>query len=159
MVQGNHSSLPNYISAKVPFKYDIVPMPRGKKGASNLGGGAGYVLSNKLSGAKLEAAWTFFKFLNGVDGQTFYTQNGLIVPARRSVGKTDVFLKQEPSFLTHTIFLEATEVAHPQPQFTKAAEVNRAWDSGLQEVWAGVKDAKTKAAELEKQVNDILKSP
>jgi ABC-type glycerol-3-phosphate transport system substrate-binding protein len=159
LVQGNHSTLPTFMAAKVPFKYDIVPMPRGKKGASNLGGGAGYVISNKTTGAKLDAAWAFYKFLNGPDGQTFYTQNGLITPARRSIGKSDVFLKQEPAFLTHANFIEATEAAHPQPQFTKAAEVNRAWDSGWQEVWAGVKDAKTKAAELEKQVNDIFKAP
>ena len=159
MLQGNHSTLPQLMNAKVPFKFDIVPMPRGKKGASNLGGGAGYTLYKGLSGDKLEAAWRFYKFLNGPEGQTFYTANGLITPARRSVGKSDVFLKQQPDDLSHALYIEAAEASHPQPQFVKAAEAQRTWDSSLEELWAGKKDAKTLAAEIEKKMNDILTSP
>lgn len=157
MVQGNHASLPAYMAAKPSFEFDLVPMPRGKKGPSNNGGGAGYVISNKTK--NMDAAWEFFKFLNGPEGQTFYTQNGLITPARRSIGKSDVFLKQEPKSLTHNLFLEATEAAHPVPQFPKAAEALNTMNSALDQVWSGQKSAKDVAAEMEKKVNDILSQP
>jgi len=102
-----------------------------------------------------EAAWTFLKWLESPKGQAIFTESGIAVPARRSVGQANVFLKQRPPH-NAAVFLEETERGRPNPIFRRGQEVEGLFDEAFRPVWKGERSASEAVAEVVPEVNRLL---
>ncbi|TET15599.1 MAG: ABC transporter substrate-binding protein [Dehalococcoidia bacterium] len=153
MAFGNHALIPGF-AATPGLRWDVVCLPQGKHRV-NVAGGGGYVIT--AASRNKEAAWTFLKWLESPKGQAIFTESGIVVPARRSVGQADVFMKQQPLH-NATVFLEETERGRPAPIFKggQAAEAERLFDEAFKPVWEGEKSAREAVAEVVAEVNRLL---
>jgi len=151
MAFGNHALVPAF--ASIPgLKWDIVGLPR-QQSQLNVAGGSGYVIPARSKNK--EAAWTFLKWLESPKGQAIFAETGVIVPARRSVGHADIFLKAEP-IVNASAFLEETELGRPNPMYPGVQEVSALFDEALVPVWRGEASAKQAISGLVPIVDDTL---
>ncbi len=150
MAFGNHTNIATY--AKTPgLRWDVVPLPAGKKRVNVLGG-AGYSI-NKNSKHK-EEAWQFIQWLTGPSGEALFADTGLMVPARKSVREDNIFLRQQP--YNTQVFLQETEVGKQYPEFLLSSEVDSLMNTQLQPVWQGKTTAAEVFAKLPEQVEPIF---
>ncbi len=151
MAFGNHALVPAF--AKIPgLRWDVVGLPQ-KVNRVNAAGGSGYVISS--ASKHKEAAWTFLKWLEGPKGQAVFTETGVMVPARRSVGQADVFLKQQPPHNAQ-VFLEETELGRPNPMFKGVQQVTSLFNEAFVPVWKGQMTAKEAIDEVVPRVDNLL---
>lgn len=151
MAFGNHALLPGF-AATPGLEWDVVGLPEGKIRV-NVAGGAGYAITSE-SKAK-EAAWTFLEWLESPKGQAIFTETGVAVPARRSVGQADIFLKQNPSH-NAAVFLEETELGRANPIFENVQTVTRVFNEAFAPVWKGEKGAGEAIEEVVPVVDALL---
>lgn len=150
MAFGNHTNIVTY--AKTPgLRWDVVPLPAGKKRV-NILGGAGYVI-NKNSKHK-EEAWQFIQWLTGPAGEALFADTGLMVPARKSVREDNIFLRQQP--YNTQVFLQETEVGKQYPEFIQSSEVDTLMNTQLLPVWQGKTTAAEVFAKLPEMVEPIF---
>lgn len=150
MVFGGHGKVKVFES--VPsLTWDVVGLPAGKKRVNNAGG-AGYTISK--NSANKEAAWTFVRYLEGLEGQALYVGTGLIVGARRSVREDKLFVRRVE--YTSQVFIEESELGKVNPQFYRAPEIDKIIDDSLAPVFEGKKTAAVALAELPAKVQPIL---
>jgi len=150
MLFGNHAKVPA-LSAVSGLSWDVLPLPAGKKRVNVLGG-AGYSIS-KNSQHKNEA-WQFVKFLTGDDGQAFFAETGVVVPARSSVREDNIFVRNI-KFNTQ-VFVDETKVGKQILFFRNSTKVSRTMDSALEAVWRGQKTAAEVFATLPDKVEPIF---
>lgn len=151
MAFGNHALVPGF--ANTPgLRWDIVCLPQGKHRV-NIADGGGYVIT--AGSRNKEAAWTFLKWLESPKGQAIFTESGIAVPARRSVGQANVFLKQQPPH-NAAVFLEETERGRPNPIFRRGQEAESLFDEAFRPVWKGERSASEAVAEVVPEVNRLL---
>jgi multiple sugar transport system substrate-binding protein len=150
MAFGNHSDIPVFAQTS-GLRWDVVPLPAGKKRANVLGG-AGYAV-HKNSKYK-EEAWTFVKWLTGPIGQALFADTGVVVPARKSVRENNLFLRLQP--YNTQVFLQETEIGVPYPEFLLSGDVDSLMDEQLKPVWQGKATAADVFAGLPAQVEPIF---
>jgi multiple sugar transport system substrate-binding protein len=136
MVFGNHALIPAFADI-TDFEWDVAPLPRQKRQA-NVAAGAGYVIAANTPHP--DAAWTFLKFLASPKGQAIFTESGVVVPARRSVAQSDIFMNQTPRHNAQA-FLDGTEIGEPTYAFPGADEITGLINQALTPVWRGEQDA------------------
>ncbi len=151
MAFGNHALIPAFADIK-DFEWDIVELPRQKRRA-NLAAGAGYVIAADTD--QPEAAWTFLKFLASPKVQAIFAESGLAVPARRSVARSDVFLKQRPLHNAEA-FLDEAEIGEPNFAFPGASEIMTLMNEALIPVWRGEQDAASAIESVLPQIKQIV---
>lgn len=151
MAFGNHALVPLF--AQTPgLHWGVVGLPKQVKQV-NYAGGAGYVLS--AHSAHPQEAWTFLTWLLGSKGQAIFTESGLIVPSRRSVGNSNLFLQQglptaqksggvtpgagvslgDATSAIGRVFLAETERGRTDSQFPGYTAVADAVEAGLKPIW------------------------
>ncbi len=151
MAFGNHALVPALASTP-GLKWDVVGLPQ-KADRVNVAGGSGYVIPVKSKNK--EAAWVFLKWLESPKGQAIFTETGVIVPARRSVGRADIFLKEEPLH-NAVAFLEETELGRPNPMYPGVQEISALMDESLVPVFKGQASARDVLNGLVRAVNASL---
>lgn len=153
MAFGNHALVPAFASTP-GLKWDVVGLPHasGEK-RLNVAGGSGYVIPARSTNK--DAAWTFLEWLESPKGQAIFAETGVIVPARRSVGRADIFLKGEPIINAYT-FLEETEIGRPNPMYPGIQEVSALLDEKLIPVWKGQTRANQAVKDMVPIINDAL---
>lgn len=151
MAFGNHALLPAF-AATPSLRFDVVGLPQHKRRV-NVASGGSYVITGESQNK--EAAWTFLQWLEGPKGQAIFTETGIGVPSRRSVGQADVFLKQQPPH-DAAIFLEETELGRPNPSFQAIQETTRLFDEAFTPVWKGQKSAREAVEEVVPLVDAVL---
>jgi ABC-type glycerol-3-phosphate transport system substrate-binding protein len=129
----------------------VAPLPRGQRRA-NLAGGAGYVLS--AWSLQKEAAWTFFKFLQGPEGQGLFTEAGVAVPARRSVREENVFFRRSPYSVQ--VFFDETEYGVDNYYFPRAVEMNTFLDEALAPVFQGKESAASAVQRAKPRLQQLI---
>ncbi|MFQ6058038.1 MAG: ABC transporter substrate-binding protein [Anaerolineae bacterium] len=154
MAFGNHALVPAFAQIE-GLRWDVVGLPRGKLKV-NVAGGAGYAISSRSQ--HKEAAWTFLKFLESLKGQALFTEAGVAVPARRSVGQSEVFLGHSLPYNAR-VFLEETELGRPFPTFSGASQVMETFDRALKPLWRGQETAQEVIEKVVPKVNALLEAP
>jgi multiple sugar transport system substrate-binding protein len=160
MAFGNHALVPLFAS-KPSLHWGVVGLPRGTEQA-NYAGGAGYVIS--AASQHKEAAWTFLQWLLSAKGEAIFTESGLIVPSRRSVGNSNLFLRQsvpaaaqgEAVTEVGRVFLAATERGRGQPAFPGSTAIFTALDQGLAPIWRDGADPEEVVRALVPSINSML---
>jgi multiple sugar transport system substrate-binding protein len=107
MIVDGRWMVPQYSKAK--FAWDVAHLPKMKE-RGTFTHVSGYVMSSR-SKHKSEA-WRLLKYLTGRKVQTSMTEKGLLVPARKSIAASDVFLTPDVPPAHDEVFLEATEYGH-----------------------------------------------
>jgi multiple sugar transport system substrate-binding protein len=151
MAFGNHALLPGF-AANPDLMWDVVGLPK-RKEAVNVAGGGGYVISRQSRNK--EAAWTFLQWLENSKGQAIFTETGIAVPSRRSVGQADIFLKQQPPH-DAIVFIQETELGRPNPVFENIQAAANMFNDAFVPVWRGHKDAEEAVTEVSPLVNQLL---
>jgi multiple sugar transport system substrate-binding protein len=153
MILDNHSFVPS--AAETPgLEWDVAPLPRGRRKA-NLAGGAGFAISAYSS--KKEAAWTFFKFLQGAEGQALFAEAGVAVPARRSIREENIFQRRKPYNVA--VFFEETEHGIDNYYFPKATEMDAYLDEALAPVFQGKEPAADAVRRSLPRLNALIAQP
>jgi multiple sugar transport system substrate-binding protein len=160
MAFGNHALVPLFASTP-NLHWGVAGLPAGTKQV-NYAGGAGYVISS--ASKHKEAAWTFLQWLMSAKGEAIFTESGLIVPSRRSVGNSNLFLRQGvPSasqMATPTavgqIFLSETERGKGLPAFPGSTAITQALDDGLAPIWRDDTDPAAVVRDLVPRIDAML---
>lgn len=171
MAFGNHALVPLF--AGTPgLHWAAAPLPR-SVAAVNYAGGAGYVIAARSHHP--QQAWTFLKWLLSTKGEAIFTESGLIVPSRRSVGNSNLFLQQgvpagarasaitpgadAPGGLSPEVgrvFISETERGCKDAQFHGYLAIFDAVNAGVKPIFADGADPRTVVATLTPQINAML---
>lgn len=134
--------------------YDVAPIPLVTKGAKH----GTRIWTNTWvlpKGAKHpEAAWRFLKFLGGPEGQKIASEQGLGIPAMRSIAHTKVFLDGVPEH--KQVFLDSFAWGEPFPTFPAEQEFLAIFDRELEPVFNGQRSAAEACAAIDKEANATI---
>lgn len=127
------------------FDWDVVPFPNGKKGSVVGIDASGYAIAANTAHPKESMAWV--AFLSSAQAQGQWTQSGLIIPARRDVAESAVFLNPDLKPVHSQRFLSAIEGGMPTATPATWDEFSETLQLALEPVWEGQESAQ---AALEK---------
>ena len=126
-------STPTY-RKNADFHWDIAKFPRGKAGSVVSADCSGWAISK--SSKHKDKAWRFIKFLAEKKSMQKFTESGLIIPARKEVAYSEVFLDKNPPENAE-IFLEAIHNSVSTPVNENYNEISDSINSALEPVWNG----------------------
>lgn len=134
------------------FAWDVMPMPMKNERAQTLSGSMfGITSASKYP----EEAWKLLSYIVGAEGQTKMTELGLLLPSRKSVAESDVFLGSTPPE-SNQIFLDELEFARPLPMTPKYPEIEKVMNDQTDLVLTGEITAEDALAEMHTQLNALL---
>jgi multiple sugar transport system substrate-binding protein len=149
MIVNGRWAVPLY-RQKLNFKWDIVPFPRGPAGSIVDADASGWVISRHSR--RPQQAWQLIEFLAARGAAEAFTRPGLIIPARRDVAESDVFLAPGQAPAGARYFLSALTEGKPTPAVPYWNELLEVLNRSLEPVWEG----RQPAAEALKGINQRL---
>lgn len=96
----------------VTFDWDIVSFPKGNCGSITPLDSSGWAIS--ATSKNPEGALRFVKYLSSKEVSEKFTKSGLIVPARKDVAESQVFLDGQKPY-NAKVFLDAVQSSKPTP--------------------------------------------
>ncbi len=153
-----HWRVPQYMTIK-DFKWDIVPLPKGKAQVNRADGSCFAITAQSKNP---EEAWKFIKFLSGPDsmGVGLLLDLQQMTPALIDYQKSDRFLKPDKlPGVDKTGLLAGKENLFTMydPIHPLYDEIATAENAELGEVWNGKATAKEAIGRLTPKINEILK--
>jgi multiple sugar transport system substrate-binding protein len=139
---------------ELKFKWDIARFPAGKAGSIVGIDGSGWAISTHSKHP--DEAWKLIEYLASEESITRFTETGLIVPARRDVATSDVFLHPTLPPAHAEIYLEILDTGKTTPQIERWNEVVDTINTALEPVWNGNKKACTAMKAIQKDVEKLL---
>lgn len=136
------------------FKYDVAPIPKGKRFATFIGGAAYSMLSR--SGHK-DAAWELVKWMTGKEYQRAGAIKNQIIPSRRSVAESGAYLLQNKPPKARKVFLDMIQYGYAAPQVSCSPEMNQIIASELELMMLGKESAKTACEKVTPVVEQLLR--
>ena len=144
-----------FFRKNLDFDWDIVPFPSSKRGSVVDVDASGWGIS---AGSKYkEQAWRFVEFMASEEAVKKMTSSGLIIPARVSVAKSELFLdtKQKPAGSKY--FVTAIDTGIPTPANKNYQEILDILDKRIELLFSGKKQAKEVIdKELEAELSELL---
>ncbi len=134
------------------FRWDVMPHPMKTQRAQTLSGSMFGICDGT---DHPDEAWEFLQFIVGADGQTRMTELGLLLPSRKSVAESDLFLKSTPPE-NNQIFLDELEFAKPLPLTPVYPELEKVINDQTDLVLIGEKSAADAITEMHTQFNSLL---
>lgn len=133
------------------FRWDVVPFPVGPSGHSRVGiDASGYAISAKS--AHPRESYELIRFLLSRESLAKVTESGLIVPARRDVAESGLFLAPRQAPAHGRVFLDVIPDGVPTATPPRWNEMSEELGLALEPVWDGTK----KAAEATRVVQPKL---
>lgn len=154
IVDGRWRVAPLNSNPAVDFEWDVAPFPAGSAGSIVDVDGSGWGISSTSD--EPEAAWQLVEFLASADAMARFTEEGLIIPARRSVGETEAFVNPDEPPAGDQVFIDANEAAIPTETFEGWGEFTNLLDEAMSEVWLCDVPVEEGLAEIEVDVEDLL---
>jgi multiple sugar transport system substrate-binding protein len=154
IVDGRWRVAPLNASEVVDFEWDVVQFPHGPAGSIVDANGSGWGISS--TSANPDAAWAFIQHVASPEAMTRFTEAGLIIPARRSVGITEAFVDPQTPPANDMAFIEANETARPTETFEGWGEFLSLLNEGLSEVWLCNVSPAEGLAVVEDDIEDLL---
>jgi multiple sugar transport system substrate-binding protein len=140
--------------AEADFPWDVMPMPAKTERAQLL---TGSIFAISGTSANPEAAWDLLSYITGPEGQTQLTELGLLLPSRRSIAESEVFLGSTPPE-ANQIYLDELEFARTLPLHPAFPEMEQVIDSETDLVLLGEKSAADALAVMHDSINALLQS-
>lgn len=136
------------------FNWDVMPHPMKTERAQTLSGSMFGVTS---ASEHPEESWRLLSYVVGKEGQEQMTELGLLLPSRKSVAESDVFLQSTPPE-SNQVFLDELEFAKPLPMTPKYPEIEQAINDQTDLVLNGEQSAADALAAMHTALNDLLQS-
>jgi multiple sugar transport system substrate-binding protein len=154
-----NESLPGAINryrATQGFAFDVAPIPVGSNGAKVCtGGGSGYGM---FAGTKnLDAAWEFFKFIEGPEAQLAHARGGATYPSRLSIQVHPEVYDPNRWPKNFKLFVEGQKYVRLDPQVTTWREIEPVVARELTPLWDGQRSARDAAEAVKRAVDPLLK--
>ncbi|MDQ3461333.1 MAG: sugar ABC transporter substrate-binding protein [Deinococcota bacterium] len=154
IVDGRWRVAPLNASEAVAFEWDVVQFPAGPAGSVVDADGSGWGISSTSSNPDL--AWSFIEHVASPEAMTRFTEAGLIIPARRSVGITEAFVQPDVPPANDMAFIEANETALPTETFEGWGEFVSLLNEGMSEVWLCNASVAEGLGMVEDDIDDLL---
>lgn len=154
MVDGRWRVAPLNASETVDFEWDVVQFPAGPAGSIVDANGSGWGISS--TSRDPDAAWQFIQHVSSPEAMTRFTEAGLIIPARRSVGITEAFVQPDVPPANDMAFIEANETARPTETFEGWGEFVSLLNEGMSEVWLCETSVAEGLGMVEDDIEDLL---
>lgn len=136
----------------VGLPFDVMPHPMKTERAQTL---SGSMFGITKASQNPDAAWELLSYVVGAEGQERMTELGLLLPSRKSVAESDLFLKSTPPE-NNQIFLDELEFAKPLPLAPVYPELEKVINDQTDLVLGGDKSAADAIAEMHTQFNTLL---
>ncbi len=153
MVLNGRWAVPLY-RKELDFAWDIVPYPRAEAGSVVDADASGWVISKQTH--QPEKAWKLVEFLASRRAAEAFTEPGLIIPARKDVAQSEVFLRPTEAPAHAQYFLDALETGKPIPAVPYWNAVLEKVDKALEPVWDGTRSAEEAVKGLAEDVDPLL---
>ena len=153
MVLNGRWAVPLY-RQNLTFKWDIAPFPKGPAGSIVDADASGWVVSRHC--ANPDKAWQLVEFLAGKQASEAFTRPGLIIPARKDVAESPVFMSPGQPPAHARVFLEALTSGRPMPAVPYWNAVVDLLDQSLEPVWEGRKSAAEALKGMDDKVKQLL---
>jgi multiple sugar transport system substrate-binding protein len=139
---------------KSGFGWDVMPMPRRQQRAQLLTGS----IFGIWSGSRVrDDAWQLLAFVSGKDAQRLMTELGLLLPSRRSVAESDVFLKSSPPS-NNRVYIDELAFARILPMHPRYPEMEKVVGDQIGLVLSGAKRVAEAVKEMNGQVDALLRA-
>ena len=138
----------------VDFTWDVAPFPEGEAGSIIDVDGSGWAISSTSDAP--EEAWEFIEFVSSPEAMARWTEAGIIIPARRSVGTTEAFITPDVAPASDEVFIEANETGIPTETFEGWGEFVNLLGEGMSEVWLCETGVEEGLATVEEDIEDVL---
>jgi multiple sugar transport system substrate-binding protein len=138
----------------IKFNWDIARFPAGDAGSIVGIDGSGWAISKKSQHP--DAAWKLIEYLASEESISRFTQTGLIVPARKDVAYSDIFLHPALPPESAEIFLTIIDEGKPTPQIERWNEVVDLINLSLEPVWNGNTNACKAMKGIKENVEKLL---
>jgi multiple sugar transport system substrate-binding protein len=147
----------NMFRAVNGFTFDVAPIPGGMGGGAKVatGGGSGYGMYNGTK--NVDAAWEFFKFIEGPEAQLAHARTGATYPSRKSIQVHPEVAVSGKSPEHFKMFVEGQKYVRLDPQVTTWREIEAAIDKELIPLWDNQRPAREAAAAVKRAVDPLLK--
>lgn len=153
MVLNGRWAVPLY-RQNLKFDWDIVPFPAGPAGSIVDADASGWVIAKNA--ANPDKAWQLVEFLASKKAAEAFTKPGLIIPARKDVAESDVFMSPGLPPQHARVFLDVLANGKPMPAIPYWNAVIDTLGQSLEPVWEGKKSAKDALQGLEPKVQALL---
>lgn len=153
MVVNGRWAVPLY-RQNLTFGWDIVPFPNGPAGSIVDADASGWVISK--NSAAPDKAWQLVEFLAGKKASEDFTKPGLIIPARKDVAQSEIFMSPGQAPAHNKVFLDVLETGKPMPTVPYWNAVIDTVNQALEPVWEGKKSAKDALQGLDEKIKPLL---
>lgn len=136
------------------FRWDIAPFPKGPAGSIVDADASGWVISRRAQNP--EKAWRLVEFLASRQASEAFTAPGLIIPARKDVAQSKVFLDPDKAPAHARYFIDALETGRPMPAIPYWNAVLDEVNQALEPVWDGKTPASEALRGLDRKVQPLL---
>ena len=152
MISVTYGIVPLYAQIR-DFKWDVAPLPKGKCRASVMGSGA-YAISSHTRHP--QETWELVKYMMGEEGQNSATTLRQIVPSRKKVAESNIFLNPTEPPLNKQVFIDSLSYSKCFPVTPQYAEMARIMNEELENAFYGKKEVKDSSKELKIKVDNLL---
>jgi multiple sugar transport system substrate-binding protein len=136
------------------FDWDVVPFPAGPSGSHVGIDSSGYAMAAQSKHPK--EAWQLIEFLSSRAAQEAVTRSGLIIPARRDVAESSLFLSRTEKPVHGQVFLEAIDTGIPTQSHPRWNELSEELNLALEPVWDGKQSANAAMKKVQPVINTLL---
>ncbi len=153
MVINGRWAVPLY-RQNLKFKWNIAPFPTGPAGSVVDADASGWVISRQSKHP--DQAWKLIEFLAARKASEAFTRPGLIIPARKDVAQSAVFLNPDQPPKDAVYFLDALKTGKPTPAIPYWNEMLEVLNRSLEPVWDGRMPASEALKGINKQIEPLL---
>lgn len=140
---------------EVSFQWGALPTPRGKSGRTSVVTGGGQAWFIPKQARYQDESWELVKWVVSPEMMTKEVQEGLTVPARKSVANSTVWLSRRPP--AHMgLLVEAMDYLHTDPLLVNIVEVRQVIEQNLAELWQDKRSAADVTGDIVRLVNPML---
>jgi multiple sugar transport system substrate-binding protein len=138
----------------VPFKWDVAPMPRGKKAATTFIWGGNCILKSTKHPRE---AWEFLKFMSGPKGAAINVESGNALPAHRKSAEQAIANSHADAKVPRhdRYFIDAVNYARIAPNPPQYADYMDAMDE-MEDAFQGRGDVGEACRSFAREVNQLL---
>jgi ABC-type glycerol-3-phosphate transport system substrate-binding protein len=136
------------------FTWDWRPLPSGRAGTPDWGGGNVWAISSKTQ--LREESWSLFQHLVGDDAQTALAQN--YFPARKKAAQAflDAEAKAGHPPQNRQVILDAMQNARVRPGYPRYPDIQKVLDEELAPVWQQGLAVQSAVDAIKRRVDPIL---
>lgn len=142
------------LRANANFDWDVRLFPVGPAGSRVGVDASGYALSAKTKYP--EAGWRLIEFLSSAESQQVFTVSGLIIPARKDIAESSVFLQPDALPVSSQVFLTAIKTGVPTFFHPRWNEIEEQYNQALSSAFDGTESVDSAINKAVLPINKIL---